>query len=126
MKYISKGGDVEVLEKLKKQQGLLMRKLAALNSSETDDVPEGYECILLSLQTLETERDRVARLVERRTSRDSPYVMRTRRQLRNLYALTICTVAKMFANDVVSRSYVQDLIDLADEQEKSIRAMRIV
>ena len=85
-----------------------------------EDVPDGYECLLLSVQTLETERDRIARLVKRRTTRDSPEVMRTRRQLRNYYGLRICDLARKFATDMIARQHVQKLIEIAGKYEELI------
>lgn len=123
----SKDTPADEVKALENEQQGLMDRLAAYNERAKRDepMPEGYECLLLSIQTLETERDRVARLVERRTSRDSPAVMRTRRQLRNFYGILVCTIAKMFAVDLVSRSNVDKLIEIAEEYEAFVQGIQI-
>jgi hypothetical protein len=91
--------------------------------SEVEDAPEGFEAIYLSMQMLETERDRLARLVDRRTTRDSPQVMRTRRQLRNYYGLFMCSIANMFGNDMVAPRYVPKLRETATKYEAFVRGI---
>lgn len=121
----------EMVAELKQEQDTLVERLKSMTKASEDmgamsAAPEGYECLLLSFQTLETERDRIARLIDRRTTRDSPEVMRTRRQLRNYYAVTICSMVDMFADDVVSRAYVDQLRDISSEYEKLVYSMPIV
>jgi hypothetical protein len=122
----SKGTSTRELEELTKTQDALMKRLQMIGSVvSSEKMPEGYGCLLLSFQTLETERDRIARLIDRRTTRDSPEVMRTRRQLRNSYALTICNFVRMFANDVVAGPHVERLKEIADEYERLVISLPI-
>lgn len=129
MTVSSKGASSEELVELKNSQEILMKRLEimsrAAEGAYSEDSPEGYTCLLLSFQTLETERDRVARIIDRRTTRDLPEVMRTRRQLRNFYAMTICNMVRMFANDVVARPHVEKLRAVADEYEQLVRSLPI-
>lgn len=115
---------------LKAEHEAMMRRMQVLSQSDSvraidDDAPEGYGCLLLSLQTLETERDRIARLIERRTTRDSPEVMHTRRQLRNFYALQICSMVEMFAEDTVAQRYVEGLRKTSRDYEELVRSLPI-
>lgn len=123
------GTNAEELKGLTHDQETLMQRLQAIGRTSdavlSEGAPEGYGCLLLSFQTLETERDRVARLIERRTTRDSPEIMRTRRQLRNFYTFTICSMVRMFANDVVARPHVEKLRTISDEYEKMVRSLPI-
>jgi hypothetical protein len=125
----TRGTSSEELKTLNQDQETLMKRLQAIGKTSdaitSEGAPEGYGCLLLSFQTLETERDRVSRLIERRTTRDSPEIMRTRRQLRNFYALTICSMVRMFANDVVARPHVEKLRVISDEYEKLVRSLPI-
>lgn len=129
MSATTKGTSAEELKKLNQDQERLMKRLQIISRAsealESEGAPEGYGCLLLSFQTLETERDRVSRLIERRTTRDSPEIMRTRRQLRNFYALTICSMVRMFANDVVARPHVEKLRGISDDYEKLVRSLPI-
>ena len=105
---------------LEQEQKKLLEMLGALQEKHVtmeEEVPDGYECLLLSVQTMETERDRIARLVKRRTTRDSPEVMRTRRQLRNYYGLRICDLVRKFATDMIARPHVHKLIEIAAKYE---------
>jgi hypothetical protein len=130
----SQGTNPEEIADLTRTQDMLMKRLQAVGKATaaelqgraySDEVPEGYGCLLLSFQTLETERDRIARLIDRRTTRDSPEIMRTRRQLRNFYALTICNIVRMFANDVVAAPHVERLKQIADEYETLVRSLPV-
>jgi hypothetical protein len=129
MAATTKGTSAEELKELDLIQETLMKRLQIVRRTSeavaSEGAPEGYNCLLLSFQTLETERDRVARLIERRTTRDSPEVMRTRRQLRNFYALTICSMVRMFANDVIAMIYVDKLRKVSDEYEKVVRSLPV-
>lgn len=129
MPVTTKGISVEELETFRQDQETLMNRLLlvgrASDMAASEEAPEGYGCILLSALTLETERDRVSRLIERRTTRDSPEIMRTRRQLRNFYALMICTMVRMFANDAVARPHVEKLKTISEEYEKLVRSLPI-
>lgn len=109
---------------IEKQRTALLLTLNAMQAKKAslEAIPDGYECLILSVQTLETERDRVARLVKRRTSRDSPNVMKTRRQLRDYYGKKICELVKGFATDMIAREHVQELIEIADDYEQTIIA----
>jgi hypothetical protein len=125
----ARGTSAEELRALNQDQETLVKRLHAIgrgaDALASEGAPEGYGCLLLSFQTLETERDRVSRLIERRTTRDSPEIMRTRRQLRNFYALTICSMVRMFANDVVARPHVEKLRAISDEYERLVRSLPI-
>lgn len=125
----TKGTSAEELKEMNLAQDILMKRLHDIGDATTsmsqDNAPDGYNCLLISFQTLETERDRVTRLIERRTTRDSPEIMRTRRQLRNFYALTICSMVNMFANDVVARPYVEKLRTISAEYEQIVRSLPI-
>jgi hypothetical protein len=129
MAVASSGTSSEELSELTATQETLMKRLQLVDrmaeAAVSEGAPDGFGCLLLSFQTLETERDRVARLIDRRTTRDSPEVMRTRRQLRNFYALTICNMVRMFANDVVARPHVSKLHAIADEYEKLVKSLPI-
>lgn len=109
------------LRRIQQKQANLISRLQALNDEDPvviQQTPDGYECFLLSIQTLETERDRVARLIERRTCRDPPRIMSSRRQLRDFYGRKICNMTRLFATEMVARPYVQKLIEIADEHER--------
>jgi hypothetical protein len=110
-------------DQLEQEQKKLLEALKTLQEKHVAmeaEVPDGYECLLLSIQTMETERDRIARLVKRRTNRDSPEVMRTRRQLRNYYGRAICDLVRKFVTDMISRPHVQELIDIANAYEEHV------
>ena len=116
---------IKKLQELQQRQAGLIARLQALNDEDPvliQQTPEGYECFLLSIQTLETERDRIARFVERRACRDPPNIMGSRRQLRDFYGRKICYMTRLFANDMVARPYVSKLIEIADEHEKFINS----
>jgi hypothetical protein len=129
MSATTKGTSAEELKELNQSQETLMKRLQIISRASdavvSEGAPEGYGCLLLSFQTLETERNRVSRIIERRTTRDSPEIMRTRRQLRNFYALTTCSMVRMFANDVVARPHVEKLRGISDEYEKLVRSLPI-
>lgn len=113
------------IQALQAKQANLISRLQALNDEDPviiQQTPEGYECFMLSIQTLETERDRIARLIERRTCRDPPRIMSSRRQLRDFYGLKISNLTRLFATEMVARPYVARLIEIADEQEKLINS----
>ena len=111
------------LRGIQQKQSSLISRLQALNEEDPvviQQTPDGYECFLLSIQTLETERDRVARLIERRTCRDPPRIMSSRRQLRDFYSRKICNMTRLFATEMVARPYVSKLIEIADEHERLV------
>jgi hypothetical protein len=120
----------EDIKRITKEQDDLMERLRladkATEALASQQAPEGYHCLLLSFQTLETERDRLSRMIDRRTTRDSPGVMMTRRQLRNFYALTICSMAKMFCNDVVARMHVPELLRITEEYENTVKISPVI
>jgi hypothetical protein len=120
--------DAEELKELQQRQQDLMQRLKALmarGDSPHESAPEGYECMLLTISILETERDRLARFVERRRSRDSPSVMRTRRQLRNYYGQQICVLTTMFSIHMVSMPCLDALVRVATEYEKFLHSIHI-
>ena len=128
MTISSKGVKSEELEDLTKTQEMLMKRLQIIDrtvKAASDEIPEGYGCLLLSIQTIETERDRIARFIDRRTTRDSPEIMRTKRQLRNYYGLMICNIVRMFATDIVARPHVERLKEIADVYEQLIHSLPI-
>jgi hypothetical protein len=129
MSATTKGTSADELKELDQDQETLMKRLQVMGKASeaiaSEDAPEGYGCLLLSFQTLETERDRVSRLIDRRSTRDSPEIMRTRRQLRNFFTFTICSMVRMFANDVVARPHVEKLREISDSYEKFVRSLPI-
>lgn len=110
---------------LRDKQANLIGRLQALNEEDPyviQQTPDGFDCFMLSIQTMETERDRIARLVKRRACRDPPKIMNSRRLLRDFYGVKICAMARTFATEMVALPYVQKLIEIADEHERVIEA----
>lgn len=102
-----------IREKLLASLKIIQEKKEAI-----EQVPDGYDILLMSVQALETERDRLARLIKRRAFRDSADIMKTRRQLRDYYGLKICELTKIFAMDMVAGPHVLKLIEIATNYEK--------
>lgn len=118
--------DVQVQNHIETQRKALQERLAMITSAvHSQNAPPTHACLLVSLQTLETERDRISRLIERRTTRDPPDVMKMRRNMRNHFGLAICTFAKFFSTDIVASQNVSRLNDIIDKYETLIKTSAI-
>ena len=105
----------DMLQELEKAQTLFEPETAIER-----DIPDDYENFLLTIQTLESDRDRLARLLVRRVKFDSTGSQCIRRQLRNRIDMNICEVATLFAEAMVSKPYVSGLVELARDRAARI------
>lgn len=123
---ISKGKVPEAqLQEIEAQQAMLYTKVQQLQAEKAmreEVMPKEYKNFLTGIMTLETERDRSARLVDRRHGRDAPDAMNPRRRERDFFGLKLCEFVKMFATEVIARPYVAELVALAEQCEREALA----
>ena len=117
----SNGADMEELER---RQDEVIQKLQDFELSKglvaTKRTPDGYKFLLLSFQTIEDERKRIAKSLYRSRNVEPSATTRSRRQLCTLYARTICNMVQMFATDIVAAEYVEQLLKVTSDYEKSL------
>lgn len=111
------------IKRLHAKQTALLHRLEALDDEDpvvTQQAPNGFKEHVKSLLTAETERYRLAAIVERNIGHGSPQVLNAYRKLRDTWGVYICTLARLFGVDMIASPYVETLLRIARDYERRI------